>query len=184
MGNKLEDFDRIKGVVDRDHEKLTDRELVLVIGAAIETALGEILCRRLHGGRGEIQDFIENSSFANRIKLALFTGVINKREAALIYAVKAVRNDMAHMVEVDLLAVAKTKKLVAICEALRAMNAVSGQFTDARLAGFKARLEHERKVCRLALRIAQMELDGIFERRMSACMQIDGIDGVSLSGGR
>jgi len=97
---------------DRIYEEyrlLPRRELAVVAGAVLDSALAELLSKRLTGQDSEIHSFLGVNgdsrapcgSFGARIQLALLTSVITESDAFVLRAIKNIRNQFAHEVKAD-----------------------------------------------------------------------------------
>ena len=89
---------------------LSDRELVIVACALLDSALAELLSDRLLGTASELEEFLglNNDSrapagtFGARILLARLTGMLESGDIAVLRRLKAIRNEMAHRVNASL----------------------------------------------------------------------------------
>lgn len=97
---------------DRIYEEyrlLPRRELAVVVGAVLDSALAELLSKRLTGQDSEVHSFLGVNgdgrapcgSFGARIQLALCTAVITENDSAVLRVVKNIRNQFAHEVKAD-----------------------------------------------------------------------------------
>ena len=92
-----------------DYRGLPRRELAITAGAVLDLALVEILSMTLTGPEQEIHSFLGINgdgrapcgSFGARIQLALLLSIISERDAAILRAIKNIRNQLAHQVNVD-----------------------------------------------------------------------------------
>lgn len=123
-----------KDKIYEEYRHLPPRELVIVSCAVLDAALLELLAKRLSGPEKEIEEFLGANgdgrapvgSFGARIQLALVTGVLTIEDAAVLRALKGLRNLMAHRVRVDFLAKEAQGPLVALYNAWSAVNAKVG----------------------------------------------------------
>lgn len=91
------------------YNSLTPRELAIVAAAVIDAALVELLFIRLSRNEKEAEEFLGVNgdgrapcgSFGARIQLAIMTGIITERDAAVFRKIKALRNLFAHKVNVS-----------------------------------------------------------------------------------
>ncbi|MFR0691635.1 hypothetical protein ACLUTX_19715 [Enterobacterales bacterium AE_CKDN230030158-1A_HGKHYDSX7] len=96
-------------MIYEEYRALPRRELAVVAGAVLDSALAELLAKRLAGPSGEIHAFLGVNgdgrapcgSFGARIQLALLTSIITEGDAALLRAIKNIRNQFAHEVHAD-----------------------------------------------------------------------------------
>lgn len=103
---------------------LSARELAVVACATLDVALAELLALRFIDDPREASEFLgadedgnaPAGSFGARIQLAYLLGVIPKEAAGPLRAIKALRNVMAHRVNVDILG----EKAQRVLEPLRA----------------------------------------------------------------
>lgn len=92
-----------------EYRSLPRRELAVVVGAVLDSALAELLSKRLTGQNSEIHSFLGVNgdgrapcgSFGARIQLALLTSVITEGDAAVLRTIKNIRNQFAHQVNAD-----------------------------------------------------------------------------------
>jgi hypothetical protein len=92
-----------------EYQLLPRRELAVVAGAVLDSALVELLSKRLTGQDSEIHAFLGVNgdgrapcgSFGARIQLALLTLVITESDAAVLRSIKNIRNQFAHEVKAD-----------------------------------------------------------------------------------
>jgi len=92
-----------------EYRLLPRRELAIVAGAVLDSALAELLSKRLAGQDPEIHSFLGVNgdgrapcgSFGARIQLALLTSVITEGDAVVLRAIKNIRNQFAHEVKAD-----------------------------------------------------------------------------------
>ncbi|WAG17961.1 hypothetical protein DX980_01535 [Burkholderia gladioli] len=92
-----------------EYRQLPRRELAIVVGAALDAALAELLSKRLHGSEPEIHSFLgvngdgraPCASFGARIQLSLLTTIISQNDAIILRAIKGIRNQFAHEVRAD-----------------------------------------------------------------------------------
>lgn len=88
---------------------LPRRELAVVTGAVLDSALAELLSKRLTGQDFEIHSFLGVNgdgrapcgSFGARIQLALLTSLITESDAVILRTIKNIRNLFAHEVKAD-----------------------------------------------------------------------------------
>lgn len=92
-----------------EYRLLPRRELAVVAGALLDSALAELLSKRLNGQDSEIHSFLGVNgdgrapcgSFGARIQLALLTSLITESDAAILRTIKNIRNLFAHEVRAD-----------------------------------------------------------------------------------
>jgi hypothetical protein len=92
-----------------EYRQLPRRELAIVAGAVLDSALAELLSKRLLGSDAEIHSFLgvngdgsaTCASFGSRIQLALMLGVITADDAVILRGIKNLRNQFAHEVRAD-----------------------------------------------------------------------------------
>lgn len=92
-----------------DYRGLPRRELAITAGAVLDLALVEILSMTLTGPEQEIHSFLGINgdgrapcgSFGARIQLALLLSIISEKDAAILRAIKNIRNQLAHQVNAD-----------------------------------------------------------------------------------
>lgn len=92
-----------------EYRLLPRRELAVVAGAVLDSALAELLVRRLAEPEDELIDFLglngdgraPCSSFGARIQLARLTGILTAGDAKILKAIKNIRNRFAHEVRAD-----------------------------------------------------------------------------------
>jgi hypothetical protein len=92
-----------------EYRGLPRRELAVVAGAVLDTALAEILSKRLCGPASEIEGFLgldgdgrsPCASFGARIQLGLVTGILTTDDAIILRTIKNIRNRLAHEVKAD-----------------------------------------------------------------------------------
>lgn len=92
-----------------EYSHLPRRELAVVAGAVLDSALAELLSKRLPGPDAEVHSFLGVNgdgrapcgSFGARIQLALLTNVITPSDAIILRAIKGIRNQFAHEVRAD-----------------------------------------------------------------------------------
>jgi hypothetical protein len=88
------------------YRDLPPRELAIVAGAVIDTALAELISKRLVDMPGECERFLGANddgrapaqSFGARIQLGLLIGLIREADARAFRAIKKIRNKFAHRV--------------------------------------------------------------------------------------
>lgn len=113
MGWKIEQWMKDlfpgKDNIYSEYRALPRRELAIVAAAVLDSALVEILARRLTGPESEIHGFLGINgdgrapcgSFGARIQLALLTSIITVNDAATLRLLKNIRNKFAHEVRSD-----------------------------------------------------------------------------------
>jgi len=92
------------GAIYAEYGSLPLRELSIVTSAVLDTALAELLTLRLIDISKESEDFLgldgdgraPVASFGSRIQLALLLGLIAEKDAAILRALKELRNLFAH----------------------------------------------------------------------------------------
>lgn len=92
-----------------EYNHLPRRELAVVAAAVLDVALAELLSKRLANKSKEYEEFLgldgnghaPCGSFGSRIQLALLVGVITDHDAAILRAIKNIRNKLAHRVRTD-----------------------------------------------------------------------------------
>ena len=92
-----------------EYRLLPRRELAVVAGAVLDSALAELLSKRLSGPESEIHSFLgvdgdgraPCASFGSRIQLTLLLGIITPDDASILRAIKNLRNRFAHEVRAD-----------------------------------------------------------------------------------
>ena len=100
-----------------EYQSLSPRELAIVSAAVLDIALAELISLRLNDLSSECEDFLgldgdgraPVASFGARIQLALLVGLITSDDAAVLRAVKKLRNQFAHRVRVHFLSPAVLK---------------------------------------------------------------------------
>lgn len=98
-----------KDEIYTEYRSLPRRELAVVAAAVLDSALAELLSKRLAGPESEIHGFLgingdgraPSGSFGARIQLALLTSVINSNDAMTLRTIKNIRNKFAHEVRSD-----------------------------------------------------------------------------------
>ena len=82
-------------------QKMGVRELIIVVGAEIDAAIGELISKRLRGEAKVVEKFLNGplGNFGNRIDLALMLGLIDGMDAKALHALQELRNVAAHHVE-------------------------------------------------------------------------------------
>jgi hypothetical protein len=94
-----------------EYRSLPPRELAIVSAAVLDVALAELLSLRLGDQDKESSDFLGLNgdgrapvgSFGARIQLALLIGILTPEDAAILRAIKELRNIFAHRVRVNFL---------------------------------------------------------------------------------
>ena len=94
-----------------EYKDLAPRELAIVASAVLDSALAEILTRRLIKDDKEIESFLglngdgraPVASFGARIQLGLLLGILTPRDAAILRTIKEIRNEFAHRVNTGFL---------------------------------------------------------------------------------
>lgn len=89
-----------------EYRSLPRRELAVVAAAVLDSALAELLSKRLSGPESEIHGFLGINgdgrapcgSFGARIQLALLTSIITENDATTLRIIKSIRNKFAHEV--------------------------------------------------------------------------------------
>jgi hypothetical protein len=107
--------------------KLSLRESVILTSAMIDTALAELISKRLIGPEHEIVEFLGADadgrapcgSFGSRIQLARLLGILVEEDVALLRLVKKLRNMAAHRVKLEIGAPEVADLLVAIFEFMK-----------------------------------------------------------------
>lgn len=92
-----------------EYRLLPRRELAVVAGAVLDSALVELLSKRLSGPDSEMHAFLGVNgdgrapcgSFGSRIQLALLTHIITDSDVTVLRAIKNIRNQFAHEVKSD-----------------------------------------------------------------------------------
>lgn len=92
-----------------DYRGLPRRELAITAAAVLDLALVEILSMTLTGPEQEKHSFLGINgdgiapcgSFGARIQLALLLSIISEGDAAILRAIKNIRNQLAHRVNAD-----------------------------------------------------------------------------------
>ena len=100
-----------EGAIYAEYGDLPPRELAIVAAAVLDAALAELLALRLVDCEREAEDFLglngdgraPAGSFGSRIQLALLIGLIAPEDAAILRAVKELRNLFAHRVKIGFL---------------------------------------------------------------------------------
>jgi hypothetical protein len=100
-----------KDRIYEEYRHLTNRELAIVSAAVLDTALAELLSKRVVDFPGEYEEFLgldgdgraPVGTFGARIQLALLVGLIRPGDAAVLRAVKAIRNVFSHRVKITFL---------------------------------------------------------------------------------
>ena len=95
--------------VFEEYQDLSPRELAIVAAAVLDLALVDLISRRFIDEPKESEKFLgadENGrapagSFGARIQLALLLGIITKSDAAILRAIKGIRNAFAHRARVN-----------------------------------------------------------------------------------
>ena len=94
-----------------EYRSLPPRELAIVSAAVLDLALAELLSLRMSDQSKEAEDFLglngdgraPAGSFGARIQLGLLVGLLTPEDAAILRAIKELRNIFAHRVRVDFL---------------------------------------------------------------------------------
>ncbi len=94
-----------------EYRNLSPRELAVVSTAVLDGALAELLTLRLADKGKEIEDFLgldgdgraPVGSFGARIQLGLLVGLLTQNDVAILRAIKDLRNQFAHRVNLDFL---------------------------------------------------------------------------------
>jgi hypothetical protein len=78
------------------------REVIIVVAAEIDAALGEVIAKRLTGPEKEVQRFVNGplGNFGPRIDLAWMLGLLDPMDAKALHALQDLRNAAAHHVEI------------------------------------------------------------------------------------
>jgi hypothetical protein len=126
----------------------SDRELVVVACAQIDSGLAELLAQRLCGTPAEIEEFLGANedgrapagSFGARIQLALLTGLITSSQAKALRAIKNLRNDLAHRSTGDLSTARLKAKVLAIYQGWHDLGCSLGSTPQLSPAAFHAKL--------------------------------------------
>lgn len=92
-----------------EYRSLPARELAIVSAAVLDLALAELLTLRLADIPKEAEEFLgldsngraPAGSFGARIQLALLVGLLDTKDAAVLRAMKGLRNEFAHRVRVN-----------------------------------------------------------------------------------
>lgn len=92
-----------------EYRLLPRRELAVVAAAVLDSALLELLAKRLGGSDSEVDAFLGANgdgrapcgSFGARIQLSLLLHVITENDAIVLRSIKNVRNRFAHEVKSD-----------------------------------------------------------------------------------
>ena len=95
-----------------EYRSLPPRELAIVSAAVLDVALAELLSLRMADQSKEAEEFLglngdgraPTGSFGARIQLGLLVGLLTPEDAAILRAIKELRNLFAHRVRVDFLA--------------------------------------------------------------------------------
>lgn len=139
------------------YRSLPPRELAIVSASVLDVALSELLSLRLADHGKESEEFLglngdgraPAGTFGARIQLALLVRVLTVEDAAILRAIKELRNLFAHRVRIDFLsppALKVTTKLhglwVRRLESLAAVTSVA--FPEERLAEIALSLPSER----------------------------------------
>ena len=98
-----------KDRIYEEYRHLPRRELAIVAAAVLDSALAELLTRRLLDIRSECEEFLGLNedgrapcgSLGARIQLALLLGIITEKDAAILRTIKNIRNKLAHRVKAD-----------------------------------------------------------------------------------
>lgn len=169
-----------------EYRDLPPRELAIVSVAVLDAALAELLALRLADYGKEAEDFLgvdgdgraPAGSFGARIQLGLLTGLLTPEDAALLRAMKELRNLFAHRVRVTFLspAVVKvTKRLHALwlarVEGIIKAGAPPGNL--ARLKDVGRHLQHEAEAGEGLLLAVFTVYQAYFHRMHSRVTRID-----------
>ena len=100
-----------------EYRSLAPRELAIVAAAVLDAALAELLSLRLVEHYKEVEEFLgldgdgraPAGTFGARIQLALLVGLISSDEAAILRAIKELRNLFAHRLRIGFLSPAVLK---------------------------------------------------------------------------
>lgn len=92
-----------------EYRSLPRRELAIVAGAVLDSALAELLVCRLAEPKDEVVEFLGLNgdgrapcgSFGARIQLARFTGILTTSDSKILRLIKNIRNRFAHEVRAD-----------------------------------------------------------------------------------
>jgi hypothetical protein len=92
-----------------EYRNLPARELAIVSAAVLDLALAELLTLRLADIPKEVEEFLgldsngraAAGSFGARIQLGLLVGLLTSEDAAMLRAMKGLRNEFAHRVRVS-----------------------------------------------------------------------------------
>mgnify|MGYP006148992127 CR=1 FL=1 len=95
-----------------EYRNLPPRELAIVSAAVLDVALAELLSLRMADQSKETEEFLglngdgraPAGSFGARIQMGLLVGLLTPEDAAILRAIKELRNLFAHRVRVDFLA--------------------------------------------------------------------------------
>jgi hypothetical protein len=107
------------------YRDLPERELVIVAAAVLDSALASALELRLCDYQGEIESFLgangdgraPAASFGARIQLGLLVGLLTLEDAAVLRALKNVRNPFAHRAQAAFTSPALRKPVRALYDA-------------------------------------------------------------------
>ena len=103
-----------------EYRDLPPRELAIVTAAVLDSALAEILARRLKDNGKEIESFLgldgdgraPVATFGARIQLGLLLGVLTLRDVEILRTIKKIRNEFAHRVNVGFLSPSVLKETI------------------------------------------------------------------------
>lgn len=102
-----------------EYRHLPARELAIVSAAVLDLALAELLTLRLADIPKETEEFLgldsngraPAGSFGARIQLALLVDLLDAEDAAILRAIKGLRNEFAHRVRVSFISPGPLKAL-------------------------------------------------------------------------
>lgn len=94
-----------------EYRSLPSRELAIVSAAVLDVAIAELLALRLADREKEVEEFLgvngdgraPAGSFGARIQLGLLVGLLTPDDAAILRAIKELRNLFAHRVRIGFL---------------------------------------------------------------------------------
>jgi hypothetical protein len=115
--------------VYEEYRLLPTRELIIVAAAVLDAALAELLAKRFRSFPAEAESFLgvnrdgraPAASFGSRIQLAVLLGIITPEDAAVLRALRNLRNTFAHRANADLLvepALGQTRALLSAWRSL------------------------------------------------------------------
>src|SRR5882724_8019120 len=107
-----------------EYRELPRRELAIVVAAVLDTALAELLSKRVLDLPRECEEFLglnedgraPAATFGARIQLALLLGVIIDQDAAILREIKHIRNKFSHRVRIDFTSPAVKRHVVRLHE--------------------------------------------------------------------